>query len=130
MSDILIDTSVWIDYFRDKPVAGLLAELIDNDRIATNDLILAELLPSIIQRKERKLGNLLLSVRNLSLSIDWFRIIEMQTTNLTRGFNDIGIPDLIIAQNAIDNSVVLFENDKHFLAMKDSFGLELFSWQR
>ena len=126
MSEILIDTSIWIDYFRGKPVADHLSDLIDQNRIAVNDLILAELIPSINQRKERQLKDLLLSIRNVALSIDWPRIIEMQTRNLKSGHNGIGIPDLIIAQNAIGNRLVLFENDKHFLPMTELFGLQLF----
>jgi predicted nucleic acid-binding protein len=32
----------------------------------------------------------------------------MQTENLRQGLNKVGIPDLIIAQNAIDHDVELF----------------------
>jgi len=126
VSEILIDTSIWIDYFRGNSVADHLSDLIDQNRIAVNDLILAELIPSINQRKERRLKDLLLSIRNVALSIDWPRIIEMQTRNLKSGHKRIGIPDLIIAQNAIGNRLVLFENDKHFLPMTELFGLQLF----
>lgn len=49
----------------------------------------------------------------------------MQTMNLRSGNNNIGIPDIILAQNALNNDLVLFENDRHFLAMKELFGLQL-----
>ena len=125
MSVILVDTSIWIDFFRGNQVANPLFDLIENNRIVTNDLILAELIPSINQRKEEKLRDLLLSIKNIELSVNWHEIINMQTVNLRRGNNNVGIPDLIIGQNALHNDLVLFENDKHFRSMKKLFGLEL-----
>ncbi len=125
MSGVLVDTSIWIDFFRGNQAATPLFELIENNRIITNDLILAELIPSINRRKEEKLRDLLRSVQKIELSINWPEIINMQTTNLQSGNNNIGIPDIIIAQNALHNDLILFENDKHFRPMKDLFGLEL-----
>lgn len=125
MSGVLVDTSIWIDFFRGNQVANPLFDLIENNQIITNDLILAELIPSINRRKEEKLRELLLSIQKIELSINWPEIISMQTMNLRNGNNNIGIPDIIIAQNALHNDLILFENDKHFLPMKELFGLEL-----
>ena len=43
---VLVDTSVWIDYFRgcDSPQTERLDELLDEERVATGDLIIAELM--------------------------------------------------------------------------------------
>ncbi len=125
MSGVLVDTSIWIDFFRGNPVATPLFELIKDNQILTNDLILAELIPSINLRKEEKLRDLLLSVKKIELSVNWHEIINMQTVNLRSGNNNVGLPDLIIGQNALHNDLVLFENDKHFRPMKELFGLEL-----
>jgi len=125
MSLVLVDTSIWIDFFRGNAVASALHGLIESNQIATNDLILAELLPSIIVKKEVDLHGLLLAVRKVELRIDWQEIKRMQSKNLESGNNHVGIPDIIIAQNAIQNELVLFENDKHFRNMKKLFGLEL-----
>ena len=43
----LVDTSVWIDGFRGGESKDSLKNLIDHDSICTNDIILAELIPSI-----------------------------------------------------------------------------------
>ncbi len=40
---VLVDTSVWIDYFRTGNQSAELDDLIDENVIVTNDLILAEL---------------------------------------------------------------------------------------
>jgi len=47
MRNVLIDSSVWIDFLSGKPEAVPMLELIDNNLICTNDLILTELLPFI-----------------------------------------------------------------------------------
>jgi len=125
MTGVLVDTSIWIDYFRGVAVADLLSDLIDSNRVVINDIILAELLPSIEIRKEKRLRELLLAVRKATMTIDWREIVEMQTMNLSNGHNHVGIPDLIIAQNALLNDLVLFENDKHFRPMEKLFGLAL-----
>ena len=111
---ILVDTSVWINYFAGDERTLLLNDLIDTNSLCINDLILSELLPSIIQLHENELKELLLSVHKLDLMIDWNQITYMQTANLRNGINKVGIPDLIIAQNALENDVELFSIDKHF----------------
>ncbi|OGS34863.1 MAG: twitching motility protein PilT [Elusimicrobia bacterium RIFOXYB2_FULL_49_7] len=118
MSDILVDSSVWIDYFNGtNSRANLLSDLIDNNIVCTNNIILAELIPSIKKAGESELADLFLSIKNIPINIDWDEIIKMQTINLKNGFNKIGIPDLIIMQNAIQNELSLFSFDKHFKSM-------------
>ncbi len=68
----------------------------------------------------------MLSIPRVQLQIDWNEIEYMQTKNLRSGINKVGIPDLLIAQNAIQNNVPLFTCDKHFLLMKALFPLQLF----
>jgi predicted nucleic acid-binding protein len=98
---VLVDTSVWVEYFRSGNNSEKLDFLIDENLIVTNDLILAELIPFLKVRKQRKLTNLLLNINRLNLSISWGQIIEYQYKCLKNGLNGVGIPDLIIAQNAI-----------------------------
>lgn len=123
---ILVDTSVWIDYFRNGSTADALDKLIESDMICINDVILSELLPSINQRHEEELKELLLSFPKLQMKIDWNEIVFMQTKNLHNGINKVGLPDLMIAQNAIQNNVKLFSCDRHFQLIKNLFPLHLF----
>ncbi|MBQ4496082.1 MAG: PIN domain-containing protein [Spirochaetaceae bacterium] len=123
---ILVDTSVWIDYFRNGSTADALDKLIESDMICINDVILSELLPSINQRHEEELKELLLSFPKLQMKIDWNEIVFMQTKNLHNGINKVGLPDLMIAQNAIQNKVKLFSCDRHFQLIKNLFPLYLF----
>lgn len=120
MSLVLADSSVWIDYFRGSGNidAGRFNDLIDSNRICVNDLILSELLPSIIHKKETVLAGLLRTVKTIPVKIVWEEIINYQTLNLANGLNNIGIPDIIILQNVLQNDLTLFSTDKHFLHLK------------
>lgn len=50
---VLVDTSVWIDYFHNGINSTHLDSLIDSGKVCVNDLILTELVPSIRHRKEK-----------------------------------------------------------------------------
>lgn len=112
--DVLIDTSVWIDYFRGNGNSKDLDFLIDENLIAINEIILAELVPYLKLKKQTKVINLLHDVNKIPLRIDWNEIIEFQVKCLKSGTNGVGIPDLIIAQNARQNSCTVYSLDKHF----------------
>ena len=81
----LVDTSVWIDYFHNGITADVVDVLIEENKLCTNDVILAELIPSINHRREFELKELLLSVPKLQLRINWGGLVSMQTENLRNG---------------------------------------------
>ncbi len=56
---VLVDTSVWIDYFRDSRNSKNLDLLIDENLIVTNEIVLTELLPFLKIRKQTKVIELL-----------------------------------------------------------------------
>jgi predicted nucleic acid-binding protein len=122
---VLVDTSIWIEYFRSGSHAENLEYLIDENLIVINDLILAELVPSLKFSNQRKLIELLCSIRNLLLAIDWDQIIEFQYRCLRNGLNGIGIPDLILAQNAKQHNCEIYSLDNHFELMRDILKLKL-----
>ena len=123
---VLVDSSVWIEYFKGNKSVLQLNELIDSNNLCINDLILAELLPSINHNKELDLKELLLTIEKIDIAIDWHQIISMQTINLRNGINKVGISDLIIAQNAIENNIELYTMDKHFDLMSKIHELKLY----
>ena len=122
----LVDSSAWVEYFRGNQKYLFMNELINSNAICTNDVILTELLPSIIHKKEHALAELLSSVKNYRLNIDWQEIRNMQLLSLKNGNNNIGISDLLIAQNCIQNELRLIANDKHFDAMLKYLNLEVY----
>ena len=115
---VLVDSSVWIDYFRGGGNSDKLDFLIDENILVINDLILAELIPFLRIKNQYDLIDLLNFVERLDLKIDWEQIIDFQHKCLGRGINGIGIPYLIIAQNALQNHCEIYSLDQHFELMK------------
>ena len=122
---VLVDTSIWIDYFRTGKNFEKLDFLIDENLIVINDLILAELVPFLRIRNHRKIINLLNNISKLVLSINWSQIIEFQFKCLKNGLNGVGIPDLLIVQNAKQNNCEIYTLDRHFEFMKDILKLRI-----
>ncbi len=114
---VLVDSSVWVDYFRGGRASDPLDGLIREGWIATNELILAELLPALILRKQEALARLLRELPRLPMAIDWIRLVADQVTCLRHGINRLGLPDLLIAQNAMQHDAALLSLDKHFRMM-------------
>jgi len=111
---VLVDSSIWIDYFRTGRSSSHMDMLIDENLIVTNDLILAELIPFLKIKKQHRLIELLEEISRNPLTINWQEIIHFQTQCLASGANGMGIPDLIIAQNALQNDCAIYSLDKHF----------------
>ncbi|MBU4177184.1 MAG: PIN domain-containing protein [Desulfurivibrionaceae bacterium] len=122
---ILVDTSVWIEYFRHGKNLERLDFIIDENLVVTNDLILAELIPFLKIRKQNKIISLLHNINKLPININWEQIIEFQHKCLKNGLNGVGIPDLIIAQNAKQNGCEVYTLDNHFQLIKNIVKLEL-----
>ena len=123
---VLVDSSVWIDYFRGLGNTHILNFLIDENLLVTNELILAELIPYLKLRKQRKVISLLNQIEKCSLKINWKDIIDLQVKCLQKGVNKVGIPDIIITQNAIQNHLSLYTFDKHFKLMSEHIPLLLY----
>ena len=122
---VIVDTSVWIDYFRSGNNSAKLDFLIDEELIVINDLILAELVPFLKVQNQRNIIKLLFTIKKLDLTLNWDQIIEFQFNCLKNGLNGIGIPDLIVAQNAKQNRCEIYSFDNHFRLMKDILELQL-----
>lgn len=122
---VLVDTSIWVDYLRFGNFSEKLDFFIDENLIVTNDLILAELVPFLRVRNQKKLISLLRNIRRLDLFIDWNQIVDYQYKCLKNGINGVGIPDLIITQNAIQNDCEIFSQDNHFFLMEGILNLNM-----
>lgn len=122
---ILVDTSVWIDFLKDGGSAKL-EELIIEDLVVTNEIILTELIPLLQKQRQKKLIESLSAINKIPLSINWEGIRMLQLTNLKNGINKVGLPDLLITQQAIQNKITLWSKDKHFRLMNQDMKFDLF----
>lgn len=123
--NVLVDSSIWIDYFRGSESDAKLDFLIEENLVVVNDLILAELIPALHFRKQNNLIALMREIACPPLLLDWDDLIQMQIACLKHGINKIGIPDLIVAQHAIQHHLELYTRDKHFTLIAQHAPLSL-----
>lgn len=123
---VLVDSSIWISYFRGSEESDTVDFLIEENLIVTNDLILAELTPALHIRRQKQLITILHQIKRYPVQIDWDGITQMQITCMHNGINRIGIPDLIIVQNAIQNDLHLLSLDKHFNLIGNHIPLSIY----
>ena len=123
--NVLVDSSVWIAYFCGSGAADRMDWLISEGLVATNDLILAELLPSLLVRGENRLARLLRETVRFPLTPDWDDVIKLQAVCLRNGINKVGIPDLLIAQHARQHHLRLYTLDRHFTLLAQYIPLSL-----
>ena len=121
---VLVDSSVWIEFFRGE--GEELDYLIEEDLVVVNDLILAELLPALHMRRQRKLVGLLKEITRYPVRIDWDDVVQMQVTCLGNGISRVGIPDLVMAQYAMQYGLELLSRDGHFAQLSRHVPLVLF----
>jgi len=122
---VLVDSSIWIDYFK-KGSFEALETLLVEDLVVTNELILSELIPSATNRGEKELIQGLQNLPLVKLDIDWDGIIKLQSLNIYSGLNKVGIPDLIITQQAIQENLTLWTSDKHFYRMREYISINIY----
>ncbi len=123
---VLIDSSVWIEYFKSGGIEKL-DRLIEEDLACINELILTELAPALMLKNETDTLEGLQTITIIPLNVDWEIVRDYQIMNLKNGINKVGIPDLIILQQIIDEKITLFSFDKHFKLMQSQLNFDLIS---
>ena len=111
---VLIDTSAWIDYFRN--ANKLVQSYLDNDEVCTTDIIIMEFLQGIRDDKSYKelkewflmLPNLKLTQTELLSATEIYRNCRKQGLTVRKSI------DCIIAAVAIANNVTLIGIDSDF----------------
>lgn len=122
--NVLIDSSVWIEYFKSGGIEKL-DRLIEEDLVCINELIFTELAPALMLRNETDILVGLQALTMIPLNVDWEIVRDYQLMNLKDGINKVGIPDLIILQQVIDEKITLFSFDKHFQLMQSHLNFDL-----
>lgn len=120
----IIDSCVWIDYFRTKINFKEISQLLIDNLALTNKIILAELIPSAMVNKEYDFIDCLSGIDIVPLAIDWDEIIEIQYQCIKTGINKLGLLDIAIAQNAKQNNIEIFSTDKHMILLSKKMGIK------
>ena len=127
---ILVDSSVWIDFFRGTatPQVETLDSLLGSTRLAVGDLILVEVLQGLGSEREFNL------VRK---TLDDFTLVEMagkeiaiQAARNFRTLRGLGVTvrktiDTIIATSCIHSGMELLHSDRDFDAFATHLGLKV-----
>lgn len=114
---ILVDSSVWIHYFRGNahlPNVQTLRSFLSTGLIMMNDVIMHEVAPWFLHKRNHSAIDQLKIVEKKPLKIDWEEILMLKKDLISQGFNHIDLADLIIAQQAIQNRFYLLSMDKDF----------------
>jgi predicted nucleic acid-binding protein len=115
-SGTLVDTSVWIDFFRGVPsIKTALEKLIAKDEIFTAGPILYELLQGVKLSEERKqVKEALLSTNYLEItSNDWEEAALLSSTLRAQGIT-LPMTDILIGQLAKARNLEVISFDPHF----------------
>ncbi|SNB79297.1 MULTISPECIES: PIN domain nuclease [unclassified Agrobacterium] len=127
---IVVDTSVWIDWFQNKstPQVTTLSDISDLTDVIIGDIILLEILQG--ERNDKLAAT-------IHSRLGRFGFVSMLTPELTvkaaanyRKLRSVGktvrkTADLIIGTYCIENGYELLHNDRDFQPMADHLGLRL-----
>ena len=125
---ILIDSSVWIDYFRGVPTpqTNLLDSLLGNELLVTGDLVLAEVLQGFNSDRDfNQAKKLLTSLEVINLG---GKEIALQAAQNFRTLRRKGITvrktiDTVIATRCIESGLNLLYSDRDFDPFVQHLGL-------
>jgi predicted nucleic acid-binding protein len=116
---ILVDSSVWIDYFRGAatPQADLLDALLGSEPLATGDLVLAEVLQGFSD--DREFGQARRLLDTLDIVAIGGRDIAIAAAKNFRALRRLGVTarktiDTVIATRCIVDGYALLYSDRDF----------------
>lgn len=125
---ILVDSSVWIDYFRGTatPQVEKLDSLLGSEPIATGDLILTEVLQGFVSDRDfNQARKLMTSLVIVDLA---GQVIAIQAARNFRVLRSLGVTvrkaiDTVIATRCMESGLPLLYSDRDFDPFVEHLGL-------
>jgi hypothetical protein len=117
MNDYIIDTSIWVDFFRgnSEVIRKRILELATDNSIYYNGIIISELLTGA---KSNKQFDFILEnfegLKYLEMDKDFFIYISRITNQLRTEGITLPISDVMIAAHTKMNNLIVFTKDRHF----------------
>lgn len=127
MSDVLVDSSAWIDFLRGRPEAVRRVDLLlAEDRAATTAIVTAEVISGTRSRAAfDEIRGHFAALPSLPAPEDlWPRVAELRFTLARRGTH-AHLIDLAIASIAVHASHRLLSRDRDFTSIAQLTGLDL-----
>lgn len=113
---VIVDTSVLISFFRgEEKIADKVSSLLQNNRVVTTGIIIAELLQGMKDMKEESnISDILAETSPLEITIDlWIKAGKLALSLRKKGIN-LPLTDVAIAALAIEQNLSIFTLDEHF----------------
>jgi len=127
---ILVDTSVWVDYFRGTitPQTEKLDRLLGREPLAIGDLILAEVLQGFLEERDFNQARKFLT--SLSVIELGGEEIAIQAARNFRALRHLGVTvrktiDTVIATRCIESGYDLLHDDRDFEPFATHLGLRV-----
>lgn len=116
MPDVLIDTSAWVDFFRqgEGPVAATLDRLLEDDQAVLCGVVEMELLQGVRAKDRSRLRVLLCALRYVSVEREDFLVAGERLGELRRGGITVPATDALIAALCTRHRLELLTTDRHF----------------
>ena len=124
---ILVDTSVWIEFFRgkNKTLVHRLGELLDLDEIALSDIVYLEIINGARKSEVETIQRLFSAFDKISFNPEWINEVEeFLIHNKNKGYR-FGIPDLMIAKTCSNHKLKMWTLDKDFALLEKLGFVEL-----
>ena len=113
---VIVDTSVLIAFFRgDAKIADKVSSLLQDNRVITTGIIIAELLQGMKDIKEEKdISDILAETSPLEITTDlWIKAGKVALSLRRKGIN-LPLTDVAIGVLAIEHNLHILTLDKHF----------------
>jgi len=128
MKYILVDTCIWVDFFKDSnaAVSDRLETLISEDRVLMSDVVRAELLVGARDKKE---------LEELNSVLDGLKVAEIDSQTFIKagelgflmrreGFT-LPLTDLLITAQALHQETQIWTSDNHFSTLEKYLTIDL-----
>lgn len=129
LGKVLIDTSVWIEFFRkNEPYYSAVLKLMTEDKVYYTGIILAELMQGAKTEKELQVIKEFTSVFEfLKEDAHTWEKSGSLSFMLRKSGQSAGLSDCHIAVIAYENNASVFTLDKHFDVIKEGFEIKLYT---
>ena len=113
---VIVDTSVLISFFRgESKIADKVTRLLQDNRVVTTGIIIAELLQGMKDvKEERDISGIFAEISPLEITTDlWIKTGKIALSLRREGIN-LPLTDVAIAALAVEHNLSVYTLDKHF----------------
>jgi predicted nucleic acid-binding protein len=125
VSELIVDTSVWIDFFRGRALP-ILEDGLREGRVLLAPIVAAELMSGIHRKSEReKMALFLRDLGFVPCDLDhWIKVGKLRQ-GLAKDGISISTPDAHVAQVALEHRALLYSFDRIFQKISLHVSLQL-----